>query len=654
MAVQVTIKILPQFVETTDKVFDSQRLHSIQAAMLEYDALAEVVILTAPTGTGKSFSFPFPVLASKRRGGLSQMRCIVVSPTNALIEDMQREYSKKFPELKTEVLNRKKLDSLNAHGLKRWDEILDIIRDNDIVITNPDLLNWAMFGGYSFTNKQPHVGRLLDKIDYIVFDEYHLYDEEQIANIITWMILKRSLLPAKAMKFIFASATPEPALVGLLKGYKFEVQELCESITDHPSPTARQIHGEITVIFRKVEQASGEPSADEAVGTYLFGNREQVEKYAKRGDKILVMVDRMVSLRKMRQRVREVFTDFVVAEESGYLTKSGRKEDTASANVILATNKVEVGVNLNVRVCLMPPGRHFTNFVQRLGRVARGNMNGIVVVFIERIEQLREALHSSETLSYYDFIDRCRAVEMLSDRLFYLERVPRYLGAFFFIIQERTLKDYAAKQMFKKNLNLEGYEGETRLMFHTFRVIHQSIFQDLRHINKTTRGYSWELKCIRDWWVIFLGTFRYFRSGAPSLKFIDMDFDKGMQIQEYSLEWVLANRFITGEKSINGERCLEVSGFRTEKNELQFVVDSFPFGKLNEEHRYLSQQERWNIRGAFQKRVKLCMAEWQRRSQDDFSKAVVNLIVDLSKLSMVFSQKRLLVTDIKEYSNFIE
>jgi hypothetical protein len=216
------------------------------------------------------------------------------------------------------------------------------------------------------------------------------------------------------------------------------------------------------------------------------------------------------------------------------------------------------------------------------------------------------------------------------------------------------LKDYAAREVFKRNLHLDQYDGEVRLIFHLFRQIHQHIFVDLRMANESTKGYSIELKNIREWWAVFLGTFQYFRSSMPSVKFVDLDVDDGSHIQEYSLEWVLANRFITGERVTNGQRFIEVSGFRTEKSELQFVVESFPLCKLNEEHRFLSQKERWDPVGAFQKRVKLCMVEWQRRSQDDFSRAVLKLLTDISKLSMIFSQKRLLVSDIKEFSNFIE
>ena len=116
---------------------------------------------------------------------------------------------------------------------------------------------------------------------------------------------------------------------------------------------------------------------------------------------------------------------------------------------------------------------------------------------------------------------------------------------------------------------------------------------------------------------------------------------------------MLANRFIVGERTIDGEKYLEVSGYREEKNELQFVVETFPIGKLTEEHRYLSQRERWDLKNAFRKRVLLCKKDWLHRSQDTFSATVLAILDDLEKLRMIFSEKRLLISEIREHSNFL-
>ena len=69
---KVSIKIFPQFVKLTDvkEVFPNNRecfLHEVQKRMKTgFDKFSEFTIITAPTGTGKSYAFPFPVINSKK------------------------------------------------------------------------------------------------------------------------------------------------------------------------------------------------------------------------------------------------------------------------------------------------------------------------------------------------------------------------------------------------------------------------------------------------------------------------------------------------------------------------------------------------------------------------------------------------------------
>ena len=271
MTDSVSLKILPQFVDTGDEQFEGRRLHKIQQVLLNYDDLPEFTVITAPTGTGKSFAFPLPIIQHKISGSsFSKRRCIIVSPTNALIDDMEKEYAITFPTLQISKLNRKKLDDLNAKGPERWNALIQTITDNEVIITNPDLLNFALFGGYYRHKGQKEVSEIFARVDYFVFDEYHLYDEEQIANIISWVAIKKALI-AKPIKFIFASATPEKGLLEVLHAQGFKPAEIIESISDKAAPSRRKIHGQIEVTFLKGSTPL----------QYLISNAETVKQWIK-------------------------------------------------------------------------------------------------------------------------------------------------------------------------------------------------------------------------------------------------------------------------------------------------------------------------------------------------------------------------------------
>ena len=639
MTDSVSVSLLPQFVETTDTVFNGRRLHAIQKAFLQYDLLPEFAIITAPTGTGKSFAFPLPIIAHKQNNSFSKRRCVIVSPTNALIEDMEREYKEKFADLKVTKLNRDKLDELNAKGPARWDALFQVITNNEIIITNPDLLNFALFGGYVRHKGQHEITQLFARVDYFVFDEYHLYDEEQIANIVSWIVFSKATVQGKACKFIFASATAEKGLVDVLKEQGFDPVEIIEEITDQQTATTRLIHGKIDVTFTK----------GLSLRDYILDNSDLIHQWIKAGEKILIIFDRLIDLRIARPLIEREFDDVAIAEESGYLTKSKIKEDTTNAKLILATNKVEVGVNLNVSICLMQTGRHFANFVQRFGRVARQGNDGKVVIFLEnKIKEIERNFAEVKAISYYDFVKRCRNIELLSDRKFYSDKVPQYLGAYFYIIS-RNIKNYTTRTLFNSKMKLDG---QSKFMHGLFYGIDKGIFR-LKKINRGCgKGYDSDMKHWDTWWKVFTDTFKYFRASKPDALVKDFDFKDG-QLIRYSLEWILRNREIIGTEEINGEPCLLVSGFSDSKNDLQYYIESMPIHKLSEGTLYLHQSERFNLKQEFKKRVNQ-IADERYRNGDAFRKTARQLLLDeISKLALIFTEKRLAITEVRSFSNII-
>lgn len=640
MTDSVTISILPQYVETTDETYKGRRLHRIQKALLHYEQLSPFTILTAPTGTGKSFAFPLPIVNYKQNDKWSDLRCLIVSPTNALIEDMEREYKKNFPELKITKLNRTELDKYNVKGTPRWDKLIDLITENEVIITNPDLLNFAMFGGYIRHKGQHEISQIFARIGYFVLDEYHLYDEEQIANIISWIIFSKTVVGGAENKFIFASATAEPGLVEVLKQQGFEPTEIVETISEKQTTTNRPIHGKIEVTFIK-----GKKPQD-----YLIENSNLIKQWMQSGEKVLAVFDRMTDLRQSRIEIENEFENFAFAEESGYFTKSRIKEDSANANLIIGTNKVEVGVNLNITVCLMQTGKHFANFVQRFGRVAREGKSGKVIVFLEdKIKEIERAFAGLESVSYYEFIEKCRDIKLLSDRNFYAEKVPFYLGAYFYIIS-RNLKDYNTRELFKANLKLEG---QVKYMHGVMQSVEIGIRKDLAEANRKMKGKKYtDLKHWKKWWELFSGTFKFFRANKKNVWIKDLLFKDGKVLIEYSLEWVLANREVISIEEIDGKECYIVSNFVKGNNGLQYVIESMPIYKIREETLFLQQSEKYSLRESFETRLLLIAEHY--RSGDVFSQTANQIIFEkVIKLKQIFTEKRLVINEIKNFSNII-
>ena len=100
---KIKVFIKPQYVKYTtvrERFPDGKQhpLHLLQKRMkMDFNAFPEFVIITAPTGTGKSYAFPFPVLESKKRDGkYFNIRGLVVLPTNALIDELTENFQQTY------------------------------------------------------------------------------------------------------------------------------------------------------------------------------------------------------------------------------------------------------------------------------------------------------------------------------------------------------------------------------------------------------------------------------------------------------------------------------------------------------------------------------------------------------------------------------
>ncbi len=625
----ISIKLQPQFVAYTDFEVRGIRLHKTQQLFYNFDKLHEINIIVAPTGTGKSFAFPLPIIQAKESSSPFTIRKgIIIAPTNALIEDMQRQFLKHFSEIKVSVLNSLILDEKDTHGVERWKEIQRIINDSDIIITNPDLLNFAIMGGYAnyVKGQRIWIEVFLERFDYFVFDEYHLYDEEQIANILSLVLIRQKLMPHFKSKFIFTSATPEKGLEEFFLAHSIPYQFFQEELSNKEA-ISRAIHGELVINFLNSSNVMEYISQDKAV----------IEKAVFERKRVLIIFDKLKELQKTKSLLKKCFPSLKIAEDSGYMTHAQQKDDTKTANIILGTNKIEVGVNIDVDTCFMQPGKYFQNFLQRFGRVARGKNSGEVFIFSDGLKKIREMFKENEQYDYYSFVHLYS--EITEQRKFYAEKIPPYIGAFLFAIQYHT-NNWELKQHLREKIGLEGLAKSS---YFAMVTVDEKI-RRLSEINsRLGKGYTYDLIRWQEWWKSFLETFRYFRPQTINVNIKDLDYgDDWTNI--YSLEWILKNKNIINKETSNGNEYYVVAGLREEKQPFAYVVTTLPVGELTG-NQILMQNRKYELKKAFIKTLSEAEQKYKGRF-DEFSQKCLELCKDIGRLSTIFTAKRLLVQEI--------
>ena len=104
------------------------------------------------------------------------------------------------------------------------------MKKNDIVITNIDIISLYISGYYYCYLKNKNRiniekitswnNSLFEKIKLFFIDEYHTYDEESLAKIISLILISKAT--NSDIKFIFTSATPNKKIMEIIKNYNID------------------------------------------------------------------------------------------------------------------------------------------------------------------------------------------------------------------------------------------------------------------------------------------------------------------------------------------------------------------------------------------------------------------------------------------------
>lgn len=678
-----SVRIKPQYVKQTEEkeIINGREcfLHKVQKRIkTSFEQLPEFTVITAPTGTGKSYAFPFPAInAKKQPPGIDhqgRVRGLIVLPTNALISELAKSFKRTYTQLEIQSLTGPDLDEYHVKGYNRWKKAIEIAESSDLVITNPDIINYAMHGGYhtlAFTGKTgaTRFSRFLSAFNYIIFDEYHLYDEAQVANILTLVKLRELFLKhhgvtkgsVNGVRFLFVSATPEEGLKKLLDEEGYSYEEIIEKIVEDKTH-ARPIHGELTVEF--VDSKDIFALTKEKVPEL---QRVLAEKRA------LLILDALRDVQVLAEELEADFPGYTIYQSTGYVSSTEDHEaKIKSAHLIIATNKAEVGVNYDVEYCIMQPGKHFQNFVQRFGRVSRGEMEGTIVICLDKkYHRFKHIFKSLEYIGYYRFLEIMRGE--LEGRKFYTERVPRYLGEYAWCI-ENNIKRYQAYEVYqylkRRMKESEFYKGKVYQRYRLFKEIDHKIREmikkalgvdrlsfsesGLRKANiykrlekRAPRTWQWV-----QWWDHYRGTFLVFRDGGKVVKIYDRQQDIEL---DYSLDWILQHKVIeeiqTGPHEPYEVVKYVVGNLKDRDKDLQYTVSTIPNAGM-QGNNYLSYSEIHKLEEVFEKAVARIYSK-VKKGVGEFDHLQTELCELLFSLAKTFSRKRLKIEAIENNDSIL-
>lgn len=532
-----TFHFKPQYLQLSDESALGVKLHKFQALIRDIRKQPEdIFFIDAPTASGKTFSFLLPTACSKL--ATRRAKTLIISPTNLLIEQTYYDIHKKIMET-PEITDIKlaKITGTSFEGMTLFERAKKVREDfkiPDIIISNPDIIALFLTGFYDISHKKGgerefrrsrSTPDILSELDIIIFDEYHVYSEEESGKIAALIYLSKMI--GNIPKVIFTSATPQNKLKELLIELGFNCAEFHENSFEDEKPSSRQIRGKIDLTI-----------TDEPIIEALNPNIDEEKK-------VLYLFDHKIEAEISRKKIIEMgLKSNYIHDLSGFSNRAGLKQiPSENVRCIIATNAAEQGLNLDVTDSHIEPGLYIENLTQRYGRIGRKGMPGSITIHFKapQMEQIPEGI-----TDFTDLISNLERVFFRKD--VFLSRIKRHFAAFMALCTIRDSRSILGHQILEslKILN-DPLISEIYQSFISFdtttKKLSSSRYPDPGDINDLNR-----------WWNGFLLSIGFFRGQSMSVP-VGLERDGEIMRTTENIIWIKkwCNTKVTdtGKDSIN-------------------------------------------------------------------------------------------------------
>ena len=383
-------------------------LSPMQERLLRSDKFVRLV--SAPTGSGKSYAFMRAVLEEGAH-------VFFFVPTKRLLQNLiddAREQAQEqlrsrgwgdaevkawIDEQIVEWSGNQASDGTESLAAARVRQFLNrgVLSGGRLIFAIPEVVV-TMISGIRITGASTVNPFLyLRHFDHIVFDEFHTIDDRSFGLACLFSLLA---VAERQGKVSLLSATPIDVTkvlerLGVGAG---EVEQISEEIVAGHPLGHRPIHGDVALSLR-------ECSLIESIRLSIAAVRASIAA----GRTVIVIYD---SLRRLKQEAEKLESEIqrILIESGlqhskiltinsiddskrkpGELRRGSRYEDPREYDVLLCTSSVEIGVTFRSTLMFTEPGFGLASFVQRVGRVSRGEDNGQVIVSLSEAQRNRHA-----------------------------------------------------------------------------------------------------------------------------------------------------------------------------------------------------------------------------------------------------------------------
>ncbi|WP_214083804.1 type I-D CRISPR-associated helicase Cas3' [Methanoculleus sp.] len=347
---------------------------------------ADIIQLIAPTGAGKTYCFEHLLKEGRK--------VLLLYPTNALIASQMKRFVDSGYSAAT--LSSK---DLQLRGKGRSRELWGLIARQEIILTNPDIFQAII--GRMYNNPEENLLDVFRLFDYVVYDEFHAYQEFELSGVLTQIALFQN---GCFNRVILSSATPKHEIVDLLRDLVRIAEKhappsitsiVARSITDESINEASRVRHKTNVFFHQGKILDHFDDIAQQL-------RDVLKRVKANEPSILLIFNTVRDSNKFFRLLHQEYPDVYASSEkdNGYDTNQAGERPELSKPILISTNKSEVGLDYRISMLFMEEGYNFDSFVQRFGRAARHEPADCHIYTKKPIGHL----FPSPTISYQDFL----------------------------------------------------------------------------------------------------------------------------------------------------------------------------------------------------------------------------------------------------------
>jgi hypothetical protein len=356
-----------------------------------------VRIFSAPTGAGKSYALVRAAAGGKRVLFVVPTRRLAQNLAAAAIEELNAPgMALGAAERLVALWSSDETARLRAEdpdvkiGRLRVRQTRELGSKARFIVATPESIASMLLGalrpGYAV---HPFgIADLVVNFDHIVFDEFHTIDARGFG--LCAVVARAVAATPGGAKLTFLSATPIDVLPVLSAlGLPQDVVAVgAESVVTEAAGSGsglRAVHGDVEIRF------CPHLRMPDLLDVHAAALRECLD----RGRQVVVILDSLDTLHVNKPDFAAFFdrlgvppakrlainsVDDGARPDVGGPFVTDRDADPVKYQVLLATSSVEMGVTFKAGLIAMDPGHDALSFVQRVGRVARGDERGLVLV----------------------------------------------------------------------------------------------------------------------------------------------------------------------------------------------------------------------------------------------------------------------------------